>query len=126
MRISIVSTVFVLMVTRSGTVTRTLAQSFSPAEDQLKREMNYLDSKIVAFAAKNTLLTTAVAITFGGIFKALTSQVTDNEAAITTLAAGYCLMNYDDCANAAAYLGPLLRTRAEYQTLINQLTMSYR
>lgn len=118
MRISIASTVFVLMVTVSGTVTSTLAQSFSPAEAQLKREMNYLDSKIVAFAAKNPLLTTAVAITFGGIFKALTSQVTDNEAAITTLAAGYCLMNYDDCAHAAAYLGPLLKRRTEYQTLI--------
>ncbi len=126
MRTSIVSIVFVLMVTVSGTLTSTFAQSFLPAEVQLKREMNYLDSKIVAFAAKNPLLTTAVSITFGGIFKALTSQVTDNEAAITTLAAGYCLMNYDDCANAAAYLGPLLKRRTEYQTLINQLTMSYR
>ncbi len=110
----------------SGTLSLALGQSFPAVEGQLKREMYHIDSKLIAFAAKNPLLTTAVAITFGGLFKALTSQVTDNEAAITALAAGYCAMNYDDCANAAAYLGPLLKRRTEYQTLINQLTMSYR
>lgn len=126
MRISIVSTVFVLMVTVSGMLSLALGQSFPAFEAQLKREMNQIDSKLITYAAKNPVLTTAVAITFGGIFKALTSQVTDNEATITTLAAGYCLMKYDECANAAAYLGPLLKRRTEYQTLINELTMSYR
>lgn len=105
-----------LVISHAGaqTVTQELAL--------LKREAAYLDSKISAYAVQNPVRTAAVVMTFGGIYKGLNGYLSDNEALATTVATVYCIAHFNDCAEAATYLAPLLRNRAEYQSRINQLT----